>query len=96
MTALETVDYVVVGGGTAGCVVASRLAEDSRVRVLLIEAGGRDNNPLIGVPGANVLTGADPTLNWNYTSAPVPELDYRTLYWAQSAARRHFRWSVSR
>lgn len=79
----ETADYLVVGGGTAGCVVAARLAEDPQVRVLLIEAGGPDRNPLIGVPGANVVTGADPALNWNYTSEPVSALDGRALYWAQ-------------
>lgn len=80
---IEAVDYIVVGGGTAGCVVAARLAQDSRNSVLLIEAGGKDSHPLIAVPGANVVTGNAPALNWNYSSAAVPELGGRSLYWAQ-------------
>lgn len=43
-------DYVIVGGGSAGCVLAARLSEDSQARVCLIEAGGKDTNPLIHMP----------------------------------------------
>lgn len=81
--AASTFDYVVVGGGAAGCVLAARLAADSRISVLLLEAGGLDTNPLISIPGANVVTGTAPNLNWSDTSAPVRALDDRSLYWAQ-------------
>lgn len=76
-------DYVIVGAGAAGCVLATRLAADRTIRVLLLEAGGPDSNPLIPVPGANVVTGTMPGLNWNDQSAPTPELNGRRLYWAQ-------------
>lgn len=76
-------DYAVVGGGAAGCVMAARLVAAGAGRVLLVEAGGPDNHPLIGIPGANVVTGSLPSLNWNYRTQPVPALNGRELYWAQ-------------
>jgi choline dehydrogenase len=76
-------DYVIVGAGAAGCVLAARLSEDPDVTVAVIEAGGRDWNPMIGIPGANVATGTKPAFNWSYQSEPVPGLDGRSIYWAQ-------------
>ena len=76
-------DYVIVGAGAAGCVLAARLSEDPTVRVALLEAGGRDSALMLGIPGANVLTGTKPEFNWNYQTEPVPGLGGRSLYWAQ-------------
>jgi choline dehydrogenase len=73
-------DYVVVGAGSSGCVIANRLSADPFTRVLLIEAGGPDVNPLIAVPGKwTSLIGT--ALDWNYSTEPDPGLDGRSLKW---------------
>ncbi len=66
------VDYVIVGAGTAGCVLANRLTEDPATRVVLIEAGGRDRNPLIHIPAGFTKLLDHPTLTWNYRAEPDP------------------------
>ncbi|KAK4187450.1 hypothetical protein QBC35DRAFT_515434 [Podospora australis] len=73
-------DYVIVGGGTAGLVVANRLSEDSDVRVLVIEAGGdRTADPLVLCPGLVAgLYGKD-EYDWNFTSPPQPSLNNRQI-----------------
>lgn len=76
-------DYVIVGGGAAGCVVAARLSEDPACRVLLLEAGGAARHPLIGIPGANVVTGTLAHLNWSDLSEPNPGLGGRQVYLGQ-------------
>ncbi|KAK7937668.1 alcohol oxidase [Apiospora aurea] len=66
-------DYIVVGGGTAGLAVASRLSEDEAVRVLVIEAGGdHGSDPLVSTPGALVGQYGDPKYDWNFRSVPQP------------------------
>lgn len=76
-------DYLVIGGGTAGCIIAARLSEDRACKVVLLEAGKEAAGALLSLPAANVLTGADPALNWNYTTTPIPALQNRRLYWSQ-------------
>ena len=78
---MDTFDYIVVGAGTAGCVVASRLAEGGRYRVLLLEAGGSDRNIWIQLPIGYGRTYFDPRVNWMYESQPVPGLGGRSSYW---------------
>jgi choline dehydrogenase len=65
-------DYVIVGAGSAGCVLANRLSEDTSTRVVVIEAGGRDWNPLIHVPVGFMKLLDHPTLTWNYRAEADP------------------------
>lgn len=76
-------DYVIVGGGSAGCVLAARLSEDAAARVCLIEAGGRDTNPLIHMPVgfARMTTGP---LTWGLTTAPQRHANMREIPYAQA------------
>ena len=84
MSALEkSADYVVVGAGPAGCVLAARLSEDPDCRVLLIEAGGRDWNPLLGVPLMTGLILRSAYANWSYVTEPEPQLNGRRTQWAR-------------
>ena len=74
-------DYVVVGGGTAGCVLANRLTADARTRVLLLEAGPVDRSPWIHIPIGYGKTMFDPRYNWGFETEPEPGMDGRRLYW---------------
>jgi choline dehydrogenase len=76
----EAYDYVIVGAGTAGCVLASRLTEDGRHRVLLLEAGPRDTNLWIHVPLGYGKLFARTDVNWAYQSEPEPSLNGRRVF----------------
>jgi choline dehydrogenase len=65
-------DYIIIGAGSAGCVLANRLSEDPAVKVLVIEAGGRDWNPYIHVPAGFMKLLDHPTLTWGYHAEPDP------------------------
>ncbi len=73
-------DYVIVGAGTAGCVLAGRLSEDPSVRVLLLEAGGKDRSLNIKIPAAFPNQFHDQKLDWDYVTEPEPHVDDRELY----------------
>lgn len=74
-------DFIIVGGGSAGCVLANRLTANGRHQVLLIEAGPSDRRFDIDVPVGYARTFFDPRVNWMYDSAPVPSLDNRVIYY---------------
>jgi choline dehydrogenase len=76
-------DYVVVGAGAAGCVLAARLSEDPDCKVILVEAGGRDWNPLLGVPLMTGLILRSAYANWSYVTEPEAHLNGRRLQWAR-------------
>lgn len=79
MSALEF-DYVIVGGGVGGCILANRLSADPSVRVALLEAGGKDNSPLIAAPGGLLPIMMSGSHAWKFMSAPQAHLDGRMLY----------------
>ena len=77
----EYYDYIIVGAGSAGCVVANRLSANPDLRVLLLEAGGRDNNPWIHIPVGYFKTLHNPKTDWCYKTEEEPELHNRKLDW---------------
>lgn len=77
----EEFDYIVVGAGTAGCVLANRLTEDGKYTVLLLEAGGSDRSFWIQVPIGYGRTFFDKRINWMYDTEPVEALGGRRSYW---------------
>jgi choline dehydrogenase len=74
-------DFIIVGAGTAGCVLAERLSENPRARVLILEAGGSDRRFWIKTPIGYGKTFADPDVNWCYQTLPSPGLNGRSMYW---------------
>ena len=79
---MDRYDYIIIGAGSAGCVLANRLTEDGDKRVLLIEAGGKDNSLLVKMPaGVGELIGKSGPFNWGFWTEPEPNLNDRKLWW---------------
>ena len=77
---MDSFDYIIVGAGSAGCVLANRLSEDSSTRVCLIEAGPVDSNPLIHMPFGFSLLGENKKINWRFETVPQQQLNGRRGY----------------
>ena len=75
-------DYIIVGAGSAGCVLANRLSARPESKVLLLEAGGRDDSPYVRIPAGVVKALMSPRFNWQYQSEPDPSLNGRAGTWA--------------
>ncbi|WP_374247832.1 GMC family oxidoreductase [Thermomonas sp.] len=76
----STYDYIIIGAGSAGCVLANRLSEDPAVKVLLLEAGGRDWHPFIHMPAGLAKIAGLTSINWDYATVPQPQLGGRVLW----------------
>jgi choline dehydrogenase len=78
---VESFDYVIIGAGSAGCVLANRLSANGRYQVLLLEAGPRDRYPWIHIPIGYAKTMFHPRYNWRYYTEPDPGMHHRQIYW---------------
>ena len=77
----EAYDFIVIGAGSAGCVLANRLSADPHNRVLLLEAGGPDRNLWLHLPIGYYRTIFNTGLGWGYETEPDPNLDGRRIPW---------------
>ena len=80
-SAMLEADYVIIGGGTAGCVLANRLSADPACEVVLLEADDEDTSRWIAMPAGIARLFAHPRLNWRYQIEPEAALGGRRLYW---------------
>ena len=78
---MKQFDFIIIGAGSAGCVLANKLSKSGKHKVLLLEAGPSDNRFWIKVPIGYGKVFYDQRVNWKYTTAPEPHLNNRSIYW---------------
>ena len=78
---MDVFDIIIIGAGSAGCVLADRLSADGRMSILVLEAGGTDRHPFVKLPIGYGKTFHDPKVNWRLRTEPDPNLDGRQIYW---------------
>ena len=76
---MENFDYIIIGAGSAGCVLANRLSENPKNKILLIEAGGKDTNPWIHIPVGYYKTMHNPEVDWCYKTEPDESMANRSI-----------------
>ena len=86
MSSEKNFDYVIAGGGSAGCALAARLAEDPAISVALVEAGGHGRNLFVRMPAGNGFVFGNPDLDWAFESVPQPGLNQRQIYYPRGKA----------
>ncbi len=77
---MKNFNYIIIGAGSAGCVLANRLSLDPKNNVLVVEAGGKDSSPLLHIPTGTAKIWNNPKYNWSYMSEPEPNMNDRRLY----------------
>ena len=76
---MENFDFIIIGAGSAGCVLANRLSKNPNNKILLIEAGGRDTNPWIHIPVGYYKTMHNPKVDWCYNTEPDETMANRSI-----------------
>ncbi len=76
---MDKFDYIIIGAGSAGCVLANRLTANPDTKVLLLEAGGKDTNPWIHIPGGYFKTMHNPDTDWCFNTEKEPNCDNRQM-----------------
>ena len=76
---MEKYDYIIIGAGSAGCVLANKLGEDTKNKILILEAGPMDRNLMIHIPAGVYSAYRNPKINWNYSTEDEPELFNRNV-----------------
>ena len=73
---MSNFDYIIVGGGTAGCILASRLSENPNANILVIEAGRKDNSPLLKIPAGETMLLGQSRFDWMFKTNPDPTIGF--------------------
>ena len=77
---MKKFDYLIIGAGSAGCVLANRLSANSNNSIAIFESGGSSNTWKVDMPSALLYTMHDPKMNWKYSSEPEPYLNNRRIF----------------